>query len=62
MIKIPRRAAFYDYSAFAFFGNSSRLAILSQEEAAVWVRAEVSSPALLPQLPRWALPRRRRHC
>lgn len=35
VIKIPRRAHFTDYSAFAFRG--SKLAILSQENAALWV-------------------------
>ncbi|GAB4821140.1 hypothetical protein N2152v2_008186 [Parachlorella kessleri] len=37
VIKVPRQANFRDYSAMAFNGESLSLAILSQEDAAIWV-------------------------
>lgn len=42
VVKVPRSAYFTDYSALAFRG--SKVAVLSQENAAVWVRRLVVSP------------------
>eukprot|EP00887_Chlorella_sp_A99_P005129 scaffold25.g5129.t1 len=37
VIELPPQAAFADYSAFAINKNLSKVAILSQEDAAVWI-------------------------
>ena len=48
VIEVPKTAYFTDYSAMAFDPDGDKLAILSQENAALWVGAGLAAHCCAP--------------